>query len=57
VDLQLVLFDQPSFREELADVFALITLQLEHLSVLGMFDHGSIASKLLKYERAQRGLV
>lgn len=45
--LQLVRLSQSRLGQPLADVLALIALQLQHLAVLGMLDHGAIACKFL----------
>ena len=35
-------------QQELADVFPLVTLKLNHLPVLGMFDHSTITGEFLE---------
>lgn len=51
MDLQLILLDQARFRQKLANVLTLIALQLKHLTILRMFDHGSVTSEFLKIKR------
>lgn len=48
VHLELIGLRQPRFGQPLADVLALIPLELQHLAVLGVFDYSSIARKFLK---------
>lgn len=47
VDFQLVVFSQSNLHEELADVLALVTLQLNHFSILGVLNYSTIAGKFL----------
>lgn len=47
VHFELIGLGQASLGQPLADVFALVALQLQHLAVLGMLDHGTIAGKFL----------
>jgi hypothetical protein len=49
VDLQLLLLNQTHLREELANVFALVSLQLQNLTVLWMFDDSAVACELLQW--------
>lgn len=47
MDFQLVVFGQSNLDEELADVLALVALQLNHFSILRVLDHSTIAGKFL----------
>ena len=47
MDFQLVVFGQSNLNEELADVLALVALQLNHFSILRVLDHSTIAGKFL----------
>jgi len=47
VDLDLLRVHQSNLGKELADVLPLVSLQLEHLSVLSMLHYRTIAGKLL----------
>lgn len=45
-------------QEKLADVFSLVTLKLNNLSVFGMFDHSTITGKFLEeYANVQQNWV
>ena len=46
-NLDLILTGKSNLLDKLADVLSLVTLQLNHLTVLGMFYHSTVASKLL----------
>lgn len=48
VDLKLIRLDESHLGEPVANAMTLITLQLKHLSVFGMFDYSSVASEFLK---------
>jgi hypothetical protein len=48
VDLELVSLDEANLGHPVADVLALIALELKHLAVLGVFYDRSIASELLR---------
>lgn len=48
VHFELVRLGQAAPCQPLADVLALIPLQLQHLSVLRVLNHGTIACKLLR---------
>lgn len=52
VDFELVRLRQTALSQELADVLALIALQLKHLAVLGVFDYSTIARKFLQTNNA-----
>ena len=55
MDLELGLVRELGHSEELADVVALVALQLDNLSILGVLDDTAVASKLLQaYARAIR---
>lgn len=47
VDFQLLLLGQPNLDQEITDVDPLVSLQLQHLSILGVLHHRTIAGKLL----------
>lgn len=47
VHLELLGLDQPRLGEPLANVLALVALQLQHLAVLGVLDDGTVARELL----------
>jgi len=47
VHLQLLLLHDVYLQEELADVFPLVSLQLDHLPVLRVLNHSAIAGKFL----------
>jgi hypothetical protein len=51
VDFELVGFDETDPDHPVADVLALVALQLEHLAVLGVLYHGAIACKLLETKK------
>ena len=57
VNFQLVGFSQTSLRQPLTDVLALVSLQLKHLSVLGVLNHRAVASKFLFFETNKAQLV
>jgi len=46
-NLDLILTSKSDLLDELADVLPLVALQLNHLTILWMLDHRTIASKLL----------
>lgn len=48
VHFELVGFCEASLGQPLTNVFALVSLQLQHLTVLGMLNHSPITSKLLQ---------
>ena len=48
VHLDLVFLCQANFDEELRDVGPLVSLELDHLTVLRVVHHCTIASKLLQ---------
>lgn len=48
VHLQLVGLGDANFGQKLANVVALIALQLNHFTILGMIDHGAVTGELLK---------
>ena len=48
VHLDLVFLGQANFDEELGDVGPLVSLELDHLTVLRVVHHCTIASKLLQ---------
>lgn len=48
VHFELVRLSQATPRQPLTDVFTLIPLQLQHLSVLRVLNHGTIACELLR---------
>lgn len=56
MDFQLILLHQSRFRQELANVFALISLQLQDLTILRMFDYRSVASKFLRESKRKINL-
>lgn len=47
VDFQLLFLGQPNLDQEITDVDPLVSLQLQHLSILGVLHHRTIAGKLL----------
>lgn len=47
MNLQLVVLSQSNLYQELADVLALVTLELDHFSIFWMLDDGTIAGKFL----------
>lgn len=47
VDFQLLFLGQPNLDQEITDVDPLVSLQLQHLSILGVLHHCTIAGKLL----------
>jgi len=47
VDFKLFLFGQANLSEELADILALISLQLNYFTILWVLNHCPIAGKLL----------
>ena len=47
VNLQLLGFGDANLGEKLNDVVSLIALQLDYLTILGMFDNSTIASEFL----------
>lgn len=47
MNLQLLLLDNANLQEKLANVFPLVTLKLNDLSVFRVFDHSTITSKFL----------
>ena len=49
VDFKLIGLRQSTFRQPLADIFSLITLELKNLTVLWMLNHCAIAGKFLKW--------
>ena len=51
MDLELVSLDEADLGHPVADVLALIALELKHLAVLGVFYDRSIASELLKMKK------
>lgn len=51
MDFELILLHESGLREELANVLALVSLQLQNLTILGMFDDGAVASEFLKIKR------
>lgn len=40
-------------NKELADILALVTLQLDHFTILWMFNHSAVAGKFLKIDVPQ----
>ena len=48
VELELIGLDQTGLGEPVTDFVPLVTLQLQYLSILGVFYHGAVTSKLLK---------
>lgn len=48
MDLAVLLLDDADFAEEVFDVLSLVTGQLDDLSVLGVFNDGSVAVVLLQ---------
>lgn len=47
MDFQLLFLGQPNLDQEITDVDPLVSLQLQHLSILGVLHHRTIAGKLL----------
>lgn len=47
MNLQLFLLDNANLQEKLANVFPLVTLKLNNLSVFGMLNHSTITGKFL----------
>lgn len=47
VHLQLVRLREPGFRQKLADILPLVTLQLQNLAVLRMLNYSAIACEFL----------
>lgn len=47
VHLQLIGLGNANFGQKLANVVALIALQLNHFTILGVIDHGAVTGKLL----------
>lgn len=47
MNLKLFLLDNANLQEKLADVFSLVTLKLNNLSVFGVFNHSTITGKFL----------
>ena len=54
MDFQLFLLCQSNLQEEFTDVVALIPLELNHFTILGMVHHCTIASKLLRDMERER---
>lgn len=52
MNFQLILLHEAGLRQELANVLSLIALQLQNLAIFGMFDHSTVASKLLKCDKS-----
>jgi hypothetical protein len=50
MNFELLRLSEASLGQPLADVLPLVTLELEHFTVLRMFNHSAIAGKLLKQE-------
>ena len=58
MDFQLLFLSQPNLDQEITDVDPLVFLQLQHLSILGVLHHRTIAGKLLGGRRKRGwGLV
>lgn len=57
MDFELILLYESGLREELANVLALISLQLKNLTILGMFDDGAVTSEFLKIRTQQQRTV
>lgn len=53
VHLQLIGLGNANFGQKLANVVALIALQLNHFTILGVIDHGAVTGKLLRREQKQ----
>lgn len=53
VDFQLLFLGQPNLDQEITDVDPLVSLQLQHLSILGVLHHRTIAGKLLGGEKEE----
>lgn len=51
VNLQLLGLGDANLGQELADVVALVTLELNHLTIFGMIHHGAVASKVLHTQK------
>jgi len=47
VDFELLLLGQVNLDEELADILALVSLKLDHFTILWVLNHCPIAGKLL----------
>lgn len=47
VDFELLILGQVSISEEQADILALVTLQLDHFTILWVLDHCPVAGELL----------
>ena len=47
---QLLLLGQPNLDQEITDVDPLVSLQLQHLTILRVLHHRTIAGKLLREE-------
>lgn len=47
VNLQLLFLDDANLQKKLANVLSLVTLKLNNLSVLRMFNHSTITGKFL----------
>lgn len=47
MNLKLFLLDNANLQEKLANVLPLVTLKLNNLTVLGMFNHSTITGKFL----------
>jgi len=47
VDFELFLLGQANVCEERADIFALVSLQLDHFTILWVFNHCPVTGKLL----------
>ena len=45
---QLLLLGQPDLDQEITDVDSLVSLQLQHLTILRMLHHRTVAGKLLR---------
>lgn len=57
VHLQLLSLGNANFSQKLANVVALIALQLNHFTILGVVDHSAVTGKLLKKETRRSGRV
>lgn len=47
VDFELLLLGQVDLNEELADILALVSLKLDHFTILWVLNHCPIAGKFL----------
>ena len=47
MDFELVILGQVNLSEEQADILALVTLQLDHFTILWVLNHCAVAGKLL----------